>query len=377
VPRKRTHGSGRSRPRVLQWGAARRSIAGCQIARQERVYVKTSSWISIGSIALGLWACGGGSSYTVGGVVPVSRAPASCCKTTRAITWNLDANRTFAYTDSVKDHDNYSVTVETQGSNPSQTCSVHNGSGTVNGVDVTHVVVTCTKQGDFAFVANQLSNNISVFAMNSTTGVLSEVSGSPFASTGTAPVSLTVHANGKYLYVANNSSDNVSVHSIDAETGALTSQGSAVTTGTSPDSVTFDPTDNCAFVANLASNNLSVLPIDSSTGLLTELVVRRTPLARSHLRSRQIRLATTSMSPISASGSPFHAGAGGLYISISPKGTFARVANEMAGSISAYSINTSSGALTAVSDSPFSTTSSPESAGGAEWGVSVCGKRNQ
>ena len=68
--------------------------------------------------------------------------------------------------------DAYSVTVKTQPSNPAQTCTVRNGSGTIDKSDVTNVLVSCTQTGRFAFVANRQSNNLSAFAIDSASGAL-------------------------------------------------------------------------------------------------------------------------------------------------------------------------------------------------------------
>jgi 6-phosphogluconolactonase (cycloisomerase 2 family) len=46
--------------------------------------------------------------------------------------------------------------------------------------------------GTFAYVANQRSDNVSVYAINATTGALTEVSGSPFA-TGVNPRSIAIY----------------------------------------------------------------------------------------------------------------------------------------------------------------------------------------
>jgi subtilisin-like proprotein convertase family protein/environmental stress-induced protein Ves len=56
------------------------------------------------------------------------------------------ANGAFAFATELADGSGYSVTVSVQPSNPLQTCSVSNGSGTVNGADVTTVEVTCQVQ---------------------------------------------------------------------------------------------------------------------------------------------------------------------------------------------------------------------------------------
>jgi hypothetical protein len=52
----------------------------------------------------------------------------------------------------------------------------------------------------FAYVADYQGANISAFTINSTSGALTPVGGSPFA-TGTSPISVTVDPSGKFVYV--------------------------------------------------------------------------------------------------------------------------------------------------------------------------------
>src|SRR3979490_2859035 len=49
----------------------------------------------------------------------------------------------------------YNVTVKTQPTNPSQTCVVTNGMGTIGGANIMNIAVTCTTNADrFVYVAN-------------------------------------------------------------------------------------------------------------------------------------------------------------------------------------------------------------------------------
>jgi 6-phosphogluconolactonase len=89
--------------------------------------------------------------------------------------------------------------------------------------------------GKFLYVSNQVSANIQAYAIDQTTGVLTNVPGSPFA-TGEFPFPLQIDASGKYLYVAAFTSRTVSSYAIDATTGALTLV-SSVQTGAGPSSV--------------------------------------------------------------------------------------------------------------------------------------------
>jgi DNA-binding beta-propeller fold protein YncE len=69
-------------------------------------------------------------------------------------------------------------------------------------------------------------NNVSVFAIDSGIGALTEV-GSPVAA-GSKPSSVTVEPSGQFAYVAN--SDSIFVFIINSSTGALTAMGSPVPT---------------------------------------------------------------------------------------------------------------------------------------------------
>jgi DNA-binding beta-propeller fold protein YncE len=53
--------------------------------------------------------------------------------------------------------------------------------------------VTVDPSGQFVYVANTISNNVSAFSLNPATGALSPMRGAPFA-TGSGPVSIAISA---------------------------------------------------------------------------------------------------------------------------------------------------------------------------------------
>ena len=169
------------------------------------------------------------------------------------------------------------MTVKTQPSG--QTCSVHNGSGTIGTADISNVIVTCTAPGRYAYVANQTANTISAYAINAASGALTPIAGSPFAATGTTPVAVTVDPNGAYLYVANNASNDVSVYSIDDATGALTAVGEPVGSGNGPFALLVDPSDQFLFVINKTDSTVAVFATGSG-GSLT--AIRRLAVLGGH-----------------------------------------------------------------------------------------------
>ena len=236
--------------------------------------------------------CKNGQGYSVGGTLTGLTGTGLVLQDNSGDNLSLSSNGTFAFSSGVDNGDAYSVTVATQPSNPTQTCTVHNGSGTIDGAAIINVVVSCTQAGQFAYVANQLSNTISAYIINSSTGYLTPVEGSPFAATGTTPVSLAVDPNGEFLYVANQGSNDVSVYAIDGATGAITPSGVPIQAGNAPVAVTVDPSDNFVFVANLADNTVSVFSLDGSTGVLTAVTGSPSTVALSAVKPwRTIRTA--------------------------------------------------------------------------------------
>ncbi|MGA2871779.1 MAG: beta-propeller fold lactonase family protein, partial [Verrucomicrobiota bacterium] len=197
----------------------------------------------------------GGGSDAVGGTVTGLIGSGLVLQLNGGDSLSFSSSATFVFGTKLDNGAAYSVTVMTQPSNPTQTCTVRNGSGAINSASVSNVIVSCTQTGQFAYVANRVSNSISGFAIDQANGQLVPLSGSPFASSGTTPTALTVDPNKQFLYVANSGSNNVSVYSIDAATGALTPVGLPIAAGTGPGAVTVDPTDHYLYVANLTSND--------------------------------------------------------------------------------------------------------------------------
>ncbi|MEO6689015.1 MAG: proprotein convertase P-domain-containing protein [Dokdonella sp.] len=83
--------------------------------------------------------------YTVGGNVSgLSGSGLVLSLNGGAQTLPVAANGTFTFPTGLADTTAYAVTVGTQPSNPSETCTVTNGSGTVASANVTNVTVTCS-----------------------------------------------------------------------------------------------------------------------------------------------------------------------------------------------------------------------------------------
>jgi 6-phosphogluconolactonase (cycloisomerase 2 family) len=94
--------------------------------------------------------------------------------------------------------------------------------------------VTIDPTGSFLYVANSGDGTVSGFTINATTGELTPIAGSPFFSTGVAspatPTAVQVDPSGQFAYVANGDSGNLTPFKINPATGALTPIGPPVST---------------------------------------------------------------------------------------------------------------------------------------------------
>lgn len=135
----------------------------------------------------------------------------------------------------------------------------------------------------FAAVANFDSDTVSVYAVNQVTGLFTPVPGSPFP-TGTTPYSVrfTPLVSGNlFAAVANNISDNISVYLVNQTTGVFTEvPGSPFPAGSAPNELAFSLLPSgmlLAAVVNFDSNDVSVYEVNQTMG--TFIPVAGSPFA--------------------------------------------------------------------------------------------------
>lgn len=178
--------------------------------------------------------------------------------------------------------------------------------------------------GEFLYVPDAASNNISAYSINVGTGALTPVPGSPFAAD-TQPGAAVVTPAGKYLFVGNAVSNNVSAYAINSSSGALTAVGGSPFAGPANiSSVATASSGQFLYVAGRFSGSISAYSINSSSGALALI-----------------------------SGSPFAAGAYAQSISVDPSGKFLYVTDNGFLRIYGFAINPTTGVLTPVAGSPF------------------------
>jgi 6-phosphogluconolactonase (cycloisomerase 2 family) len=202
--------------------------------------------------------------------------------------------------------------------------------------------------GRFAYVANLVSNasdlsTISMYTINSTTGVLTPTSPATVA-TGWFPQGIAIDPLGRFVYTANTDDSTVSMFTINQTTGVLTptSPASVSTmlpyeTLSQPSFLTVDPTGNFLYVSASDSDGatVSMFTINQTTGLLTP----------------------TSPATVPTGGIPFQ-------VVVAPSGKFAYVVNNLTGSdglnaVAQYTVNSTTGVLTESSSYAVSTGSGP------------------
>jgi 6-phosphogluconolactonase (cycloisomerase 2 family) len=204
------------------------------------------------------------------------------------------------------------------------------------------IVMAVHPSGNFVYAATTGSSgsHVAAFTVDSATGELTPVSGSPFAAGpsivgyngGVAPDQiLALDPSGKFLYVGNGyagyGSYQVHGFAVDAATGALTPISQAPVQGAA---LAMGPRGGYLYASGYsASEPTTVYSIDPTSGALTQ--VQETP------------------------------GCGGLYMTIESSGRFLYATGALGGTsagISASQIDPSTGMLTPLNGSPFSSSPS-------------------
>jgi len=207
--------------------------------------------------------------------------------------------------------------------------------------------------GKFLFVANQKSSSISVFSINGTG--LTAVPGSPFTTipvgyffaNGTLPSAVAVSNSGNFLYVANQLANFVSAFAINTTSGALTPlpvpfyQDGQV----SPSGLAVTPNGAFLYVANAGANSNNISAWAICDNVVNSCLNPNTP--------------DGTLSPVT--GSPFSAGLGPVAIAFDPGFNFAYVVDTGSSTISQYSYGPGNGVLTPLSPTTISTGLNPVS----------------
>ena len=293
----------------------------------------------------------------------------------------ISADGAFAFTVPMLTGSSYAVTIGTLPGG--QTCSLTNGTGTVATVNITNINVACRTMN--AYVVNKGSQTISQYSINSS-GVLTALSPATVstASSAPSPVNITIDPTGQYAYVTSDTTNAIAQFSIGSN-GALTPLSpAAVTTAALPYSISIDPTGKYAYVSYNSSASVGLFTIGGgalTAGAVASVSPETGPWGIStDPTGKYVYVANHGIDPIYKNTvSQFSIGSGGAlstltpasavtgsaggeapyYISIDPTGKYAYVSNGNTNTIAQFSINSSTGVLTALSPSSVATGALP------------------
>lgn len=179
--------------------------------------------------------------------------------------------------------------------------------------------VVIDPSGGFAFVAHASIVNgasiVSAFSVNSSTGALTAVPGSPFSGPASA-TSVVVHPNGKFAYVSGSTVGQVAAFNIGTNGTLSPVDGSPFAARMNIAGMAMDAAGKFLFVAQRQDNAVLVYSVNATTGALTQV------------------------------GSPFPtAGVTVTGVAVDSAGKFLYASNAGSGSVSVFSIG-DTGALT-------------------------------
>jgi hypothetical protein len=155
----------------------------------------------------------GSGTFTVGGTVSRLKGSGLVLQVNGGNSLPVPANGSFVFTTALASGTAYSVTVSTQPSNPSQNCSVMNGSGTVTNATISTVAVTCLTTTSALIVTDDGNNRVLIYDAPFGTGQSANVvlgqSNFTTATIGTTASTMnqpssTAEDNAGNLYVADN-----------------------------------------------------------------------------------------------------------------------------------------------------------------------------
>jgi 6-phosphogluconolactonase (cycloisomerase 2 family) len=242
--------------------------------------------------------------------------------------------------------------------------------------------------GKFLFVTNSFSANISVFSIDSGSGALTPVIGSPFFAND-SPGEILIPPTTNLVYVTNSRIGTVTAFTF-SSTGALTPvPGSPFVSGPGASGLTISNSGQYLYIANStatnpgsnAVGNISGFSIDSTSGALARIVgspftsaVGSGPSTLVADPNGQFIFATTpgtaysiwcfTLDPLTGqlaatAGSPFSVAGGGLFVLIDNLGHFLYIGSQSANGIAAYTYNQNNGQPSTVLNSPFFTFTAP------------------
>jgi 6-phosphogluconolactonase (cycloisomerase 2 family) len=227
------------------------------------------------------------------------------------------------------------------------------------------------------YAANVVTSDIAAFRVSPSTGTLSQLPSSPFATT-TGATSIAVERNSELLYSADFGGGVVSGFRIEWDGSLIPVQGSPFAVGNGPVSVIAHPAADYVYVTNQGSGDVVTFAVDTATGTLSRkssVLVDYAPLFSAmtydgkrlyQTVSAMNQLAGFSVSNTDGSltliqGGQVSTATFPRAAAIDPAGKFVYVAVSGGTTVFGFAIDGLSGALTEVAGSPIASLSDPVS----------------
>jgi 6-phosphogluconolactonase (cycloisomerase 2 family) len=191
-----------------------------------------------------------------------------------------------------------------------------------------------TSDGKFGYVTCETTSAVVAYSVDATTGALTAVSGSPFAVGGGRVRGLAITPDNKYLYVSDRDAtpSGITGFTITSTTGALSKITGSPFSGEFLSSLVVDKSGKYLFAASSSDTVVSAYSINASTGAITFLADTDTTISG---------VVVWTLDP---TGTYLYGGAGGS-------------------SIFGFKLNTTNGALSAISGMPITTALLPNGGG--------------
>ncbi len=256
--------------------------------------------------------------------------------------------------------------------------------GPTHGTGSVPVSIAAHSSGKLVFVANNADGVVTILSRNTGNGQLitpplppGALNPPPPIMAGTQPVAMVATPNGNFLYVLNNGSHDISAFSVDVTNNTLklipNGGASSFQVPANPQFMVVSPDSKVLYVSNPAAGTITTLAINADGTLPagTTTTVGSNPsfmlvdpqqrfLYVTNPAGNTVRVFALSAGSLSTevSGSPFAAGTTPVALAINPSGTFLLATNFGSNNVSAYNVS-NAGALSAVSGSPFATGVNP------------------
>lgn len=147
-----------------------------------------------------------------------------------------------------------------------------------------------TKNGSFAYSANELNSTVSVFkvSMDGSLEKVQDVSSVPEDFTKkNSGADIHLHPNGKFLYASNRGHNSIAIFKIDQETGMLASVDYVPIAGETPRNFAISPYGKFLYAASQDTGNITSYSINEDTGKLKifpEIFPLKTPVCIEFLK---------------------------------------------------------------------------------------------